>query len=58
MYTLYVHESYHIQFKRFTSLDAARDFYKGLKPNPRYLVTIESSLLDGPIVLQLPTNNK
>jgi hypothetical protein len=58
MYTLYVHHSYSLHIKRFTSLDAAQKFYAKLKLNKRFLVTIESSKLDGPIVLQQPTNNK
>lgn len=62
MYTLYLHDSYNIQRRRFTSIEAAKDFFNKLKDKSkvpaRFLVTVESSKLDDAIVLQRPSKSR
>lgn len=52
MFTLFVHQSYHIQYKSFDTLDSAIQYYNDNEFNNSFIVTIESINLSTPIVLQ------
>ena len=53
MYTLYIMNSYHVQYCRFDSIAAAKEYFISLNLTADYVVTIESSRnLPQPIILQ------